>query len=226
MKLKTLLACAVLCVGVASAVPLTVATFNTSSNLNWGGCSVSCSIPVTFTYDGVFNNAPFNGPLSGTLTYHWAPVGAVTVNGSDYSQNVYADLAFSFTPPGKPTANLLTVDFTAAKGTLLYESALGVLMFGLTPTTSGGVAPIVTSSILNLPSTITDWEFLVSFGSVSSPGYVVGGNIKNFSHTATGWYGSTPNGAGQIPEPASMLMAGAGLLAIGGLLRMKSRLKK
>ncbi len=224
MNLKTLFACAVLSIGVASAVPLTVATFSTTSNFNWGGCTTSCTIPVTFTYDGVSNNAPYNAPLSGTLTYSWTKAGAATVNGPDYSQGVYGDFVFTFTPPGKPTENLLTVDFTAAKGVLLYEGILGDLILGLTPTTSGGVAPVVTSSILTIPPVLTDWQFLINFGGVD-PG-VANGNIKNFSHNGAGQIGVSPAVHGQIPEPASMLMAGAGLLAIGGLLRIKRRLQK
>jgi len=224
MNPKSLFVCAVLSIGVASAVPMTVATFSTASNFNWGGCATSCSIPVTFTYDGVSNNAPYDAPLQGTLTYSWTKTGTATVNGNDYSQGVFGDFVFTFTPPGQPEVNLLTVDFAAAKGVLVYVGLLGDLFLGVTPTTSGGTAPIVTSSILNVTTPLADWQFLINLGSLN-PG-IAGGNITDFSTNGTGSIGVSPRPGGEIPEPASMLMAGAGLLTIGGLIRMKRRLQK
>jgi hypothetical protein len=126
---------------------------------------------------------------------------------------------------------LLTVDFSAQDALLEYIAiapGYGDLLLILNPGTSGaGNPPSMTSDILTFaPGGLTDWSLIIDFGN-NNPGFVSGGNIKNFtSPIINGSVGGSPLPKGQIPEPASMLMAGAGLLAVSGLLRLRKRFHK
>jgi len=203
------------------------------STLQWGACAPGspCTISVNFNYVGSVasqNYAPYNGTLVGTLTYDWAPVGTAggfTIGSTSYyGQDVVGDFVFTFAAPGG-TENLLTVDFGSVNGQLFYNGGSHDLQLNLTPGTSGS-APIVSSTIVKFPGGgLTDWAFSIDFGNLN-PGWTVEGNINSFSGAFNGAVGSSPLPGGQVPEPTSMLMAGAGLLAVSGLLRLKKRFHK
>ena len=60
-----------------------------------------------------------------------------------------------------------------------------------------------------------------------NPGVGTNGYIKGFPSKWNSFtVGADPYPNGQVPEPASMLMAGAGLLSMGGLLSLRKRLRK
>lgn len=234
MRLATLAALALLTAGSMPA-STTFATFIPygGSVLQWGGaCTTGCTADVELNYiGGIKNNAPYNATLLGTLNYNWAPIGPVTsqtfFGQPAYTQEVVGNFSFSYVSPGG-TENLVTVDFSAAPGELTYVGFFGDLAFRLDPTTSGAIAPGMTSDIVAFaPGGLTDWTFGIDFGN-KNPGFAAGGNINPFTSTLgfNGTIGASPLPAGQIPEPASMLMAGAGLLAVGGLLRLRKRIRK
>jgi hypothetical protein len=225
MKLVALAACAMLSASALLA-STTFANINyNGTKLVWGSpCdTVGAACPATglFQYvGGIHNNAPYNGAMDATLTYDWEPDGvAQTGFGGEYYE--YLTGEFEFTYGG---ANLLTVDFHAVDAVLLYQPLTSDLSLYLNTTTTGGVAPIMTSDILTI-APLTDWAMTIDFGNVNPGvlnGYVKGFNSKWDSFTV----GASPYPAGQIPEPASMLMAGAGLLSIGGLLSLRKRWHK
>jgi len=229
MRLATVVACAALAVSTASAAT-TFATFipYSGSTLDWGGCTTGCTTTAKFNYvGGIKNYSPYDTMLIADVAYDWAPVGSATAFsvpgvGTEYYEYVTGYFSFSFTPPGQSQENLLTVDFSAANGLLLYNPFSADLSLILTPGTSGAAnAPIMTSSIVTFaPGSLSDWAFTIDFGN-TNPGIGESGNINNFTSGFNGIVGSSPLPAGQIPEPASMLMAGAGLLAVGGLLRFR-----
>lgn len=232
MRLTTLAACALLSAVALSAAP-TFASFNYAGTpLNWGGCTTApgCTATVVFNYDGsIVNLDPYNTPLTSTLTYNWAPVGAAVSGtvpglGTVYSEPVTGTFAFSYNAGGT-VENLLTVDFSSAQAVLVYYSWTNELSLVLNSTTSGGTAPVLTSSILTFASgAATDWSFVINFGS-TNPG-VSGGYINSFTSQFDGIVGTSPYPSGQVPEPASMLMAGMGLLAIGGLTGLRKHFRK
>lgn len=235
---------AVLAASMVMAAP-TFVTFSPSghgSHLNWEpGCGGhhGCTTTATFSYAaGVSNQPLYDGPLQATLTYEWAPVGSATSTpvpgvGTQYSEDVSGYFTFSFTPHGQAQVNLLTVDFTAAYGVLAYNPATKDLSLTVSPATNGaGDPPIMTSDVVNFGSgPITDWTFVIDFGHQNPGISKATGDIKNFVGSFPGFAGADPLPVGQTrlgavsetPEPASMLLGGVGLLALGGLLRLKNR---
>lgn len=232
MRLTTLAACALFSAAVLSAAP-TFASFNYAGTpLNWGGCTAApgCTATVVFNYDGsIVNLDPYNTPLTSTLTYNWASAGTAVSGsvpglGTVYSEPVTGTFAFSYNAGGT-TENLLTLDFSSAQAILVYYSWTNELSLVLNSTTSGGTAPVMTSSILTFASgASTDWSFVINFGS-KNPG-VSGGSINSFTSQFDGIVGTSPFPNGQVPEPGSMLMAGMGLLALGGLGGLRKYLQK
>jgi MYXO-CTERM domain-containing protein len=232
MRLTTLAACALFSAVALSAAP-TFASFNYAGTpLQWGGCTTApgCTATVTFNYDGsIVNVDPYNTPLTSTLTYTWASAGAAVSStvpglGTVYAEPVTGTFAFTYNDGGT-TENLLTIDFSSAQATLVYYSWTNELSLVLNSTTSSGTAPVLTSSILTFASgASTDWSFVVNFGS-TNPG-VTGGSINSFTSQFDGIVGISPYPSGQVPEPASMFMAGMGLLALGGLGGLRKRFQK
>jgi hypothetical protein len=228
MRLATLAAFALLTAGTVPAAT-TFATI-TGSGLTWSSAgTTNATTTVNFTYDGVKNNAPYNSTLYGaTLTYSWAPVSgtlatSTTIFGTSYWEAVTGDFSFTYTPTG--STDLLTVDFSTVDAYLIYTASPtgNDLELVLNPTTTGGTAPSFSSDVLTFPA-ISDWAYVIDFGN-KNPGYA-SGNIKNFTYGFNSTVSTTGFPSGQIPEPASALMAGAGLLAVGGLLRLRKRFQK
>jgi hypothetical protein len=69
--------------------------------------------------------------------------------------------------------NLLTVDFSGADAILAYSPLYGDLSLILNSTTSGGVAPTMSSDILTIVPALTDWAVNIDFGN-QNPGVPTG----------------------------------------------------
>jgi hypothetical protein len=214
---------------VLSASALLASTTFANINYNgkglvWGSpcATVGAACPATglFQYvGGIHNNAPYNGVMDATLTYDWEPDGTAQQFGPFYYEYVTGEFSFSL-----GAADLLTVNFESAPALLFYNAASSDLSLTLNPGTTGGIAPLFTSSVLTIAA-LTDYAMTIDFGNVNPGvlnGYVKGKTLKWDSFTV----GSSPYPGGQIPEPASMLMAGAGLLSMGGLLSLRKRWHK
>lgn len=221
-------------VALAAGVMLSASALlasTTFANINYNGTklvwgspcnTVGAACPGTgfFQYlSPIDNEPPYNTAMDATVTYDWEPDGTAQQFGPFYDEYVTGEFSFAL-----GAANLLTVNFESAPALLFYNAASNDLSLFLNSTTSGGVAPIVTSDILTF-APLTDWAMTIDFGSVN-PG-VLNGYIAGFhSNWNSFTVGASPFPAGQIPEPASMLMAGAGLLSIGGLLSLRKRWHK
>lgn len=242
MRLVVLAAGVVLSAG-AMLASTTFATINYESTgkLIWGGPCVTPGVAcptdtVGFNYDGGLDTSPIVGQVNATMSYYWQAAGPAeqVTSGPVSFYDEPVEGYFTFTYGGM---NLLTVDFNAAEAVLMYLQVdynnvpiYQDLSLTLNPTTSGGVAPIFTSDILRFAPTLTNWNVYIDFGAINPGLQTSGGNqyIKNFNSSWTTFtVGSTPFPGGVVvPEPASMLMAGAGLLTLGGLLSLRKRFRK
>ncbi|MDR3717935.1 MAG: PEP-CTERM sorting domain-containing protein [Bryobacteraceae bacterium] len=235
MRLATLAAFALLTAGSVSAATTFAGfipdpTAGTPQTMQWG-CGSSCSpTTVSFNFSGVAGlPAAYSGPLFGaTLTYDWAPVGTTTsyFNGFATGYWQYVEGSFAITYDGG-TTNLVTVDFPGSQALLEYSPTSptsGDLFLLLSPGIGTSIAPSMSSDVLYFPG-LTDWSFMIDFGN-QNPGFAQGGNINGFTSTVfNGTVGATPFPT-TVPEPASMMMAGAGLLLVSGLLGLRKRFHK
>jgi hypothetical protein len=234
MKFFALAACVVLTAGAVSAATTFANIDYNGTKMIWGsGCTTlgtACPADVDFNYVGGANNnlPPYNSTMAATFTYDWAPIGPAEKNvygPGSYDEYVTGYFVFSY-----GGVNLLTVDFSGADAILAYSPLYGDLSLILNSTTSGGVAPTMSSDILTIVPALTDWAVNIDFGNQNPGVYTSGpnnGDIKNFKSTWNSFtVGATPFPGSQVPEPASMLMAGAGLLSTVGLLSLRKRLRK
>lgn len=237
MRLATLAVFALLTAGSVSAATTFAGfipdpTAGTPQTMQWG-CGSSCSpTTVSFNFSGVAGlPAAFSGPLFGaTLTYDWAPVGTTTSYfnglGTGYWQYVEGSFAITY-PSGGGTTDLLTVDFPLSEALLGYNPTSptsGDLFLLLSPGIGTNIAPSMTSDVVFFQG-LTDWSFSIDFGN-KNPGFTPGGDINGFTSTVfNGTVGATPFPS-SVPEPASMMMAGAGLLLVSGLLGLRKRFHK
>ncbi len=153
--------------------------------------------------------------------------------------------AFSFNGPAGLTASNITITNNGGSAWTFvsggqHEDGLGTFMYtlqctagpnGCTPipvdhlvfTVSGGFAESAFET-LNGGASVTDFEVNVAQATAGCTGVVGGGNGVNQSTPSGGFAPHTsPCVPSQVPEPASMLLLGAGLLTIGYRLRPRRK---
>lgn len=233
-----------LAISTASAAPITFASFAQKTAENafvWDNNEVdgagrqstlTASTQVSFQFLGLGLPAELAGFQDATLTFT-ASSGASAISiplpgSSSYIlQSVAADtegtLSITRNTPFFGSTNLLTVVFRNALLSGATYSFSGVVEGSTlsTPADPSLSNVVLTSDFLNF-SGIDAGAFALSFASFT-PYFGLDGNgmVGDFASAASGVFSSGAIPYSDVPEPASMILIGGGLLALG-IFRFRS----